>query len=63
MAVTQSESSDEATAKIEANMEKLRKMDMAKGYLELLNGFDKLRLVIFLGIDIAFTYKVLVRMC
>lgn len=45
MLVTQSDKSDEAAKKFEASMDKLRRLDIAKGYMELLNIVDDLRLV------------------
>jgi RAD50-interacting protein 1 len=41
--VTQSETSDEAVQKFEASMERLRKLDVATGYVELLKEVDALR--------------------
>ena len=41
--VTQSETSDEAVEKFSASMEKLRKIDVAAGYAELLRDADSLR--------------------
>ncbi|KAK3715597.1 hypothetical protein LTR37_007085 [Vermiconidia calcicola] len=41
--VTQSETSDEAVEKFEASMEKMRKLDVAAGYVELLKEVDGLR--------------------
>ncbi|KAK4553478.1 hypothetical protein LTR86_009535 [Recurvomyces mirabilis] len=41
--VTQSETSDEAVHKFQASMERLRKLDVAAGYLELLQEADRLR--------------------
>lgn len=45
MLVTQSNNSDEAARKFEASMDKLRRLDIAKGYLELLNVVDDLKSV------------------
>lgn len=42
--VTQSETSDDAAQKFEASMEKLRKLEVATGYVELLQEVDRLRL-------------------
>lgn len=41
--VTQSETSDDAVQKFEASMERLRKLDVAAGYVELLKEVDALR--------------------
>ncbi|SMR60248.1 unnamed protein product [Zymoseptoria tritici ST99CH_1A5] len=41
--VTQSETSDDAVQKFEKSMERLRKLDMAAGYVELLKEVDNLR--------------------
>ncbi|USW59559.1 Putative protein transport protein Tip20, domain B [Septoria linicola] len=41
--ITQSETSDEAAEKFEASMAKLRKLDVAAGYVELLKDVDVLR--------------------
>lgn len=41
--VTQSETSDDAVQKFEASMERLRKLDVAAGYVELLREVDGLR--------------------
>ncbi|KAK4889906.1 hypothetical protein LTR27_011329 [Elasticomyces elasticus] len=41
--VTQSETSDEAVQKFEASMERLRKLDVAAGYVELLKEVDVLK--------------------
>ncbi|KAK5173147.1 uncharacterized protein LTR77_003269 [Saxophila tyrrhenica] len=41
--VTQSETSDEAVEKFEASMEKLRKLDVAAGYVELLKEVEHLK--------------------
>lgn len=43
MIITQSDTSDEAVAQFEARMEKLRRLDISKGYMELLNEVDRLR--------------------
>lgn len=43
MIITQSDTSDEAVAQFEASMEKLRRLDISKGYMELLNEVDRLR--------------------
>ncbi|KAJ9352042.1 RINT-1 family protein [Paecilomyces variotii] len=42
MIITQSDTSDEAVAQFEASMEKLRRLDISKGYMELLNEVDRL---------------------
>jgi RAD50-interacting protein 1 len=42
--VTQSETSDEAVQKFEASMERLRKLEVAAGYVELLKEVDALRI-------------------
>lgn len=42
--MTQSETSDDAVQKFEASMDKLRKLDVAAGYVELLKDVDALRL-------------------
>ncbi|KAK4549266.1 hypothetical protein LTR36_007725 [Oleoguttula mirabilis] len=41
--VTQSETSDDAVQKFEASMERLRKLDVAAGYVELMKEVDALR--------------------
>lgn len=41
--VTQSETSDDAVEKFDASMEKLRQLDVAKGYVDLLKEVDRLR--------------------
>lgn len=41
--ITLSKSSDEATLKFEASMERLLRLDMAKGYMELLGRVDSIR--------------------
>ena len=41
--VTRSETSDDAVRKFDASMEKLRRLDIAKGYIELLTEVDRLR--------------------
>ena len=43
LSVTQSETSDDAVQKFDASMDKLRKLDVAAGYLELLQEVDTLR--------------------
>lgn len=43
LVVTQSETSDDAVRKFESSMEKLRKLDVAAGYVELLQSVDRLR--------------------
>lgn len=43
MIITQSDTSDEAVRQFEASMEKLRRLDISKGYMELLNEIDRLR--------------------
>lgn len=45
MLVTQSDNSDEAARKFEASMDKLRRLDIAKGYMELLTAVDDLKSV------------------
>ena len=45
MLVTQSDNSDEAARKFEASMDKLKRLDIAKGYMELLNAVDDLKSV------------------
>lgn len=42
--VTQSETSDDAVRKFNANMDKLRRLEVASGYMELLAEVDSLRL-------------------
>ncbi|KAH9824518.1 RINT-1 / TIP-1 family [Teratosphaeria destructans] len=44
LTVTQSETSDQAVAKFEASMERLRQLDVAAGYVELLKEVDSLRM-------------------
>ena len=41
--MTQSETSDDAIKKFDASMEKLRRLDVAKGYVDLLKEVDRLR--------------------
>ena len=41
--VTRSKTSDEAARKFESSMEKLRSLDIAKGYMELLKEVEELR--------------------
>jgi len=41
--VTRSETGDEAARKFESSMEKLRGLDIAKGYIELLKEVEELR--------------------
>lgn len=43
MIVTQSETSDEALQKFESSMERLRRLDVASGYAEMLKEVDTLR--------------------
>lgn len=43
MILTQSETSDDAVAKFEASMSKLRRLDIADGYVRQLQDVDKLR--------------------
>lgn len=43
MIITQSDTSDEAVRQFEASMEKLRRLDISKGYMELLKEVDRLR--------------------
>jgi hypothetical protein len=45
MLVTQSSSSDEAVRKFEASMDKLRRLDIAEGYMDLLTNVNRLRCV------------------
>ena len=47
MIITQSETSDEAVKKFDASMFKLQKLDIAKGYVELLSTIQHLRSVHF----------------
>ena len=46
MIITQSETSDEAVKKFDASMSKLQKLDIAKGYVELLSTIEQLRSVV-----------------
>lgn len=41
--ITQSDTSDDAVRHFEASMEKLRRLDVSKGYMELLKEIDGLR--------------------
>lgn len=41
--ITRSEASDDAVRQFDSSMEKLRRLDVAKGYVELLTEVDKLR--------------------
>jgi RAD50-interacting protein 1 len=41
--ITQSETSDEAVRRFETSMEKLQRLDVAKGYLSLLQEVETLR--------------------
>ncbi len=41
--ITQSETSDEAVRRFESSMEKLRRLDIAKGYVELLQEVESLK--------------------
>ncbi len=41
--ITRSETSDDAVLQFDSSMEKLMKLDVAKGYVELLVRVDKLR--------------------
>lgn len=43
MAVTQAETSDEAVSQFEASMTKLRRLDIAEGYVRQLQQVDTLR--------------------
>ena len=43
MKLTHSETSDDAVAKFEASMSKLRRLDIADGYVRQLQDVDKLR--------------------
>ena len=45
MLVTQSDNSDEAARKFEVSMDKLRRLEVAKGYMELLNAINDLKSV------------------
>jgi hypothetical protein len=45
LVATQSETSDEAAQTFEASMGKLKKLEVATGYVELLREVDALRLV------------------
>lgn len=49
--ITQSETSDEAVRIFESSMEKLRRLDIAKGYLDLLQEVEGLRYMIRLYRD------------
>jgi len=44
--VTQSETSDDAVRKFDESMEKLRRLDVATGYMELLAEVEVLRFII-----------------
>jgi hypothetical protein len=43
MVITQSETSDEAVSQFEASMSKLRRLDIAEGYVHQLQKVDELR--------------------
>jgi len=43
LVVTQSETSDDAAQKFEASMARLRKLEVAAGYVELLTEVERLR--------------------
>ena len=43
MIITSSETSDEAVKRFESSMDKLRRLDVANGYIELLKEVDVLR--------------------
>jgi hypothetical protein len=43
MVITQSETSDEAVSQFETSMSKLRRLDIAEGYVRQLQEVDKLR--------------------
>jgi RAD50-interacting protein 1 len=43
MIITSSETSDEAVQRFESSMDKLRRLDVANGYIELLKEVDVLR--------------------
>lgn len=51
--ITQSETSDEAVRVFESSMEKLRRLDVAKGYLSLLQEVESLRSVEYESFDSA----------
>lgn len=44
--VTQSETSDDAVTRLDSAMEQLRRLDMANGYLEMLEAVEELRLAV-----------------
>ena len=41
--ITQSQTSDDAVQKFEENLKRLQRLDIAKGYVELLNEVERLR--------------------
>jgi hypothetical protein len=43
LVVTQSDTSDDAVRRFEGNMDRLRRLDVAKGYVQLLKDVDSLR--------------------
>jgi hypothetical protein len=43
MAITQSETSDAAVQSLEKSMEKLQRLELSKGYVELLKEAEELR--------------------
>lgn len=43
LAVTQSDTSDEAVPRFEASLDKLRRLEVADGYVKLLQDVDELR--------------------
>lgn len=47
MIITSSETSDEAVQRFESSMDKLRRLDVANGYIELLKEVDVLRYLLY----------------
>ena len=52
MTVTKSDINDEAAKKFEISLEKLHKLDIAKGYMELSYHVDSLRFVFFIALNL-----------
>jgi hypothetical protein len=47
MVITQSDTSDDAARQFSASMDKLRRLDVADGYIQQLKGVDSLRYFLF----------------
>jgi hypothetical protein len=60
--VTNSDTNDETAKRFEVGMEKLRKLDVAKGYMELLYDVDSLRFAFFIALKLnLFTHSATAR--